>query len=134
MESKNYLLVGGIRNSHGTRIAKRVICQNCGKQDHITCRPSKISGSFCRKCAVKIINAVEVGSRIDKKMKSYVCKQCCVEFKLPANIVPRKGHICSNCLKGFETWNGAYPKVTNNQTSFSVQKRVSGVLIRKKVI
>lgn len=132
MESKKYLLVGGARNNYGTRISKRVLCQNCGKEDHITCRPSKDFGSYCRKCAIEIMNAIEIGSKIKRKMKSHVCMQCCVEFALPVNMIPKKGCICSNCLKGFEIWNGSLPADSNTKISFKIEKRPSGVLIRKK--
>ena len=132
MQAKTPLLVCGTRNQHGTRIARRVKCQKCGCEDHITSRPSKTSGAFCRACEKEVMGALEVGKRAPRLMKEHVCSNCHQGFELPLLMVPKKDCLCGNCLKGFETWRGSLEMSVESREAMLLEKRPSGVLLRKK--
>ncbi|MES2504022.1 MAG: hypothetical protein V4534_04005 [Myxococcota bacterium] len=131
MQVKTPLLVGGSRNQHGTRIARKVVCQKCGRADHINSRPSKTSGTYCRECATQVMGALEVGKRAPRVMRTHKCSNCQQDFELPAAMEPKKDCTCGNCLKGFETWRGSASMSVEDRESMVLEKRPSGLLIRK---
>lgn len=128
---KTLLNVGGTRNVHGTRIARRVKCDKCGQEDHITARPSRTRGTFCRACALETLNALEVGKKAPRDMKAHVCSNCKCGFALPVHVELKKDSLCPACLRGFETWRGSLEMSVDARESMSCEVRKSGVLLRK---
>lgn len=132
MNTKTLLNVGGARNVHGTRISKRVKCTKCGCEDHITSRPSKTQGAFCRACALTTLNALEVGKKAPRDMKEHACSNCKKNFSLPVHVVLKKDSLCPNCLHGFETWRGSLEMPVAERETMILEQRKSGMLLRKK--
>ena len=132
MQAKTLLNVGGTRNAHGTRISKRIKCQKCGQEDHITSRPSETHGAFCRACALLAMNALEVGKKAPRNMKQHLCSNCHQNFALPVHVEIKKDSLCPNCLKGFDIWRGSLDMSVQARENMSCEKRKPGVLLRKK--
>src|SRR3989338_5334727 len=107
MQARTLLNVGGTRNIHGTRISRYIQCQKCGQKDHITSRPSRTQGAFCRTCALQALNALEVGRKAPRDMKQHLCSNCHQRFALPVHVEIKKDGLCPNCLKGFDIWRGS---------------------------
>lgn len=131
MSVKTLLNVGGTRNAHGTRISRRIKCEKCGCEDHITSRPSRTQGAFCRACALAIMNALEVGKKAPREMKQHICSNCRQNFVLPIHIEIKKDCLCPNCLHGHEIWRGSLDMPVDVRESMSCELRKSGVLLRK---
>ncbi|MBL4817674.1 MAG: hypothetical protein JKY15_00395 [Deltaproteobacteria bacterium] len=127
-------MVGGARNPHGTRISRKVTCQKCGKEDHITTRPSKTLGAFCRACAVEALKVVDDGKKSPRVMKDHSCSNCQQIFRLPAHIELEKESLCFDCLKGFEAWSGSAEMTPDMRASIKLEKRSSGVMLRKHAV
>src|SRR5688572_22889437 len=51
--------VGGPRNEHGTRIARRITCSRCGKSDHVPFVPKDAKRALCRDCAAEMLKTFE---------------------------------------------------------------------------
>ncbi|MBH1989061.1 MAG: hypothetical protein I8H75_04750 [Myxococcaceae bacterium] len=128
---KTLLNVGGTRNAHGTRIARRITCDKCGQQDHITARPSRTHGTFCRACALEVLNALEVGKKAPRDLKELCCSNCQRSFTLPVHVEIKKGTLCPSCLRGFETWRGSVNMSASDRASLHCEVRKSGVMLRK---
>ncbi|MEI6790544.1 MAG: hypothetical protein WCK42_05125 [Myxococcaceae bacterium] len=133
MVAKTQLNVGGTRNVHGTRISKRIKCQKCGLEDHITSRPSRTQGAFCRACALITMNALEVGKKPARNMKEHVCSNCRQNFALPVHIEIKKDSLCPACLHGHETWRGSLSMPVEARENMTCELRKPGVLLRKSI-
>src|SRR3989338_4748421 len=133
MKPAALLHVGGFRNAHGTRIAKRVHCSACGAEDHITSRHSRTRGglAYCRACARKLINAIEVGTKAPRQMKGHRCSNCQQDFQLPVHVKIEKGCLCPSCLKGFETWQGSKEMTVEERANLHCEIRQPGLLLRR---
>ena len=132
MGAKTLLNVGGTRNVHGTRISRRIKCDKCGCEDHITSRPSRTQGAFCRACALGIMNALEVGKKAPRDMKQHTCSNCRRSFGLPVHIEIKKDCLCPDCLHGHEIWRGSLDMPVDARETMSCELRKSGVLLRRQ--
>lgn len=122
MESKRNLLkkkkalspkvVGNARNEFGTRLCQRVECTKCGQIDYVSVRVNQNQDKFCRSCAEKVLLAFEQGRKIDEKMLTVTCEQCCIKFQASQVLVNKKDCLlCIDCLRGFDVWRGkAHPQ------------------------
>src|SRR5262245_6321315 len=54
--------VGGPRNEHGTRVARRVTCARCGTSDHVPYVPKNPANALCRNCAAEVLKTFESGT------------------------------------------------------------------------
>lgn len=130
---KSPLLVGGARNSHGTRICRKVTCQKCGVEDHITSRPKEGKDMLCRKCAQAQLRAFDSGIRVPKPMMKKRCGVCRCEFELPVGLKVRGDKpLCSNCMKGFDVWQGSLDMSPAERERMTLETRRSGTMLRRR--
>ena len=84
------MYVGGSRNAFGTRIAKRVTCARCGKEDHVPHAPKDASKAMCRACAALVLRAYEVGTRAPIDTRPETCNLCGTPFRIPLAVEDRQ--------------------------------------------
>ena len=126
------LYVGGARNEHGTRVAKRVECGRCGKSDHVPYVPKDHSKALCRDCAAQVLRAYEVGTRAPQETRPETCNLCGVPFRMPLNVPDDGDPLCPNCLRGFTTWSGTIDTPFEERQKQVMETRaVPGVVVRK---
>lgn len=91
-----------VRNDHGTRVARRIVCTNCGQSDTIDFAPKDPANVLCRKCAFDRFGAIDPDDR-SVRTRSVTCAQCSRSFE--AVIDPRNidAPVCPDCLAGIET-------------------------------
>jgi hypothetical protein len=130
---KTPLLVGGARNVHGTRICKRVKCEKCGVEDYITSRPKSGKETWCRSCAQELLHAFDSGVRIPTPLVKKRCGICACIFDLPVTArVKGPRPLCSNCMKGFEVWQGSLDMSPQMREQMTLESRRSGTMLRKR--
>ncbi len=123
--------VGGARNAHGTRIAKRITCTRCGLVDHVPYVPRDPQKALCRACAVLVLETYEAGTKVRMPTRPSVCNLCGTPFQIPV-VVPDDGDpLCKNCLMGFTTWQGGVDTPFAKRAEVTVEVRLSGTLVRK---
>lgn len=132
-ERKTPLIIGGVRNEHGTRISRKVTCEKCKQVDYVSVsRAKKGDGLFCRNCAKNEIGAFEEGTRIKPEMALVSCAQCAKPFDFPKWIHKQGPLMCSDCHKGFEVWQGSLHTPLDERSSNILQRRPAGTVLRKK--
>jgi ribosomal protein S14 len=126
--------VGGPRNEHGTRVARRVTCQKCGTSDHVPYVPKNPANALCRNCAAEVLKTFEAGTKAPMEMKPAVCSLCGTPFQLPSTVVFEKDQLplCRSCLRGFATWQGSKDVPFEERGQTVVEERLSGALVRKR--
>jgi formylmethanofuran dehydrogenase subunit E len=124
--------VGGPRNEHGTRVAKRVTCSRCGLVDHVPYVPRDMGKVLCRKCAIEILDTYEKGQRAKVPMRATKCNLCGQPFELPAAVEDDGDPLCKSCLMGFTAWQGSVDTPFEERTDVVVEERLSGTLVRRK--
>jgi hypothetical protein len=120
--------VGGARNEHGTRIARRIACTRCGKVDHIARPPRDLTRALCRACATEVLMVFEETARLRPTMKDARCILCDTPFQLPAHIAVDDA-LCPDCLRGFSSWQGALE--TDFEERREAEPRRTGVRLRR---
>lgn len=126
------LYVGGERNEHGTRVARRVACGRCGTEDHVPYAPRDSSKALCRSCAALILRAYEVGTRPPEETRAEICNLCGVPFRMPIHVVDDGDPLCPNCLRGFTTWSGSIDTPFAERQGRVLEPRKNGVVVRKR--
>lgn len=126
------LYVGGVRNEHGTRVARRVACGRCGAEDHVPYAPRDPSRALCRACAALILRAYEVGTRAPTETRAETCNLCGTPFRIPITVVDDGDPLCLNCLRGFTTWSGSIDTPFEERQNRVIEPRKSGVVVRKR--
>lgn len=126
------LYVGGVRNEHGTRVARRVACGRCGAEDHVPYAPRDSSRALCRACAALILRAYEVGTRAPEETRPEVCNLCGTPFRIPIHVVDDGDPLCPDCLRGFTTWSGNLDTPFAERQNRVMETRKSGVVVRKR--
>lgn len=126
------LYVGGARNEFGTRIAKRITCCQCGKEDHVPHAPKDASKAMCRACAALLLRAYEVGTRAPLDTRPEICNLCGTPFRIPLAVVDDGDPLCSSCLRGFTTWQGGIDTPFAERQGRVLEARKNGVVVRKK--
>lgn len=88
-----------IRNEHGTRVARRIVCAHCGKSDTVDFAPRDPAATFCRACAFTQLNVVDPDERA-LRTRVRPCSAC----GRPAD-VDRQGPdiLCGDCFLGIES-------------------------------
>ena len=126
--------VGGPRNEHGTRIARRVTCTKCGTSDHVPYVPKNPANALCRNCAAEVLKTFEAGTKAPMELKAAVCSLCGTPFQLPSTVVFEKDQLplCRSCLRGFATWQGSKDTPFEERADTVVEERLSGALVRKR--
>lgn len=125
--------VGGARNEHGTRVARRVTCARCGTADHVPYVPRDQSKALCRACAAEVLRTYEAGTTVRAEMRSIKCTLCGTPFDLPVTVdLEDRDPLCKNCLRGFAVWQGSVDVPFEQRGQTVVEERLSGALIRKR--
>jgi CxxC-x17-CxxC domain-containing protein len=125
--------IGGPRNEHGTRVARRVACSRCGKSDHVPYVPKDTTRALCRDCAAEVLKTFEHGVKVRMPTKDAVCNLCGTPFQLPITAEDDGDPLCQNCLRGFTTWQGSVDTPFSERKDAVVEERLSGALVRKRV-
>jgi hypothetical protein len=126
------LYVGGARNEHGTRVARRVVCARCGTEDHVPYAPKDAAKAMCRACAALVLRAYEVGTRAPVDTRAETCNLCGSPFRIPLSVVDDGDPLCPNCLRGFMTWSGSIDTPFVERQGRVIETRGVGVVVRKK--
>jgi CxxC-x17-CxxC domain-containing protein len=124
--------VGGARNEFGTRIARRIECTRCGKEDHVPFVPKDATKALCRACAAEVIKTYEEGVRVRMPTKPAVCNLCGVPFELPVAAEDDGDPLCKNCLLGFTTWRGSVDVPFAERAKQVLEPRRAGTVLRKR--
>jgi hypothetical protein len=126
------LYVGGARNEHGTRVARRVVCGRCGSEDHVPYVPKESGKAMCRACAALVLRAYEVGTKVPVETRPETCNLCGTPFRIPLAVVDDGDPLCPNCLRGFMTWSGSIDTPFSERQGRVIEARGQGVVVRKK--
>lgn len=124
--------VGGARNEHGTRVARRVVCTRCGAHDHVQWVEQDNSTALCKVCAEEMLGVLELGRKEKQKTRDEICNLCGVPFAMPDHVEDDGDPLCGNCLRGFMAWQG-----TIDRTFEERQREVStsvrpGLRVRRR--
>ncbi len=127
-------VIGGARNTHGTRICKRVTCEKCGSEDFIAARPKSGKGVFCRECAKGLLLAFEPSVHIPVPALEAKCGQCGTVFALPEKAKKQDDEtwLCIDCLRGFEVWRGSLAHDPSARGTGTLEVRSPGLMLRRK--
>jgi hypothetical protein len=124
--------VGGPRNEHGTRIARRVTCMRCGTHDHVPFVPKDPAMALCRNCAAEVLKTYEAGVKVRMPTRMTKCNLCGTPFALPITAEDDGDPLCPSCLKGFTSWQGSVDTPFEVRSDVVVEERLSGALVRKR--
>jgi CxxC-x17-CxxC domain-containing protein len=124
--------VGGPRNEHGTRIARRVTCARCGTSDHVPYVPSDPRLALCRACAVEVLKTYEAGVKVRMPTRTTKCNLCGTPFQMPVAADDDGDPLCPSCLRGFTAWQGSVDVPFDERHQVVVEERLSGALVRKR--
>jgi hypothetical protein len=125
--------MGGERNEHGTRIARRIDCSRCGAVDHVPFVPQDPSRALCRACAGVVMKMYEEGVKIRMPTKQCACNLCGVPFELPITAVDDGDPLCQMCLQGFTAWQGSVDTPFEQRKALVHEKHRAGTVLRKKL-
>jgi hypothetical protein len=126
------LYVGGARNEHGTRVARRVVCGRCGVEDHVPYVPKDSARAMCRACAALVLRAYELGTRAPTETRPETCNLCGTPFRIPLAVPDDGDPLCPNCLRGFTTWSGSIDTPWTERQNRTIEERTSGVVVRRR--
>lgn len=124
--------IGGPRNEHGTRIARRVTCARCGTADHVPYVPKDPTKALCRTCAAEVLKTYEAGVRVRVQTRKTLCNLCGAPFDLPVSAEDDGDPLCPSCLRGFTAWQGSVDVPFAEREKVVVEERLSGALVRKR--
>lgn len=124
--------VGGPRNEHGTRIARRVTCARCGTSDHVPFVPKDPALALCRNCAMEVLKTYDAGVKVRMPTRMTKCNLCGIPFALPITAEDDGDPLCPSCLKGFTSWQGSIDTPFEVRGDVVVEERLSGALVRKR--
>lgn len=85
------------KNEHGTRVARAIVCSECGAKDTVAFAPRNMERVLCRRCAAQIlgIEDTEAGIRPEQVLKCIECGRAeKTNFPNPAEFV------CKDCRQG----------------------------------
>lgn len=125
-------IVGGPRNEHGTRVARRVTCARCQSADHVPYVPKDPSKALCRTCASEVLMTYEAGVRVRTPTRKTACNLCGAPFELPVSAEDDGDPLCPSCLRGFTSWQGSVDVPFAERGNVVVEERLSGALVRKR--
>src|SRR5262245_17817481 len=92
-----------IRSEHGTRVARSIVCRNCGAKDRIDFAPREPDRALCRQCAAELLGVEDKEASIVAKRK-LTCTECgkVEESSWEEN----ETFKCKDCLAGIHTQQG----------------------------
>jgi hypothetical protein len=92
-----------VRTPHGTRVARRVVCTECGNSDVLHFVPRQKERVLCRPCAAKHLGVADPDSGIFPE-HDVTCASC---GKHETSRHERlEGHLCGDCRAGIVTQQG----------------------------
>ena len=92
-----------IRSEHGTRVARTIVCRNCGASDTLHFAPKDPARALCRKCAAEMLGIEDEDASIVAQRK-LTCIQC---GKLEeTRIEHAESFLCHDCFRGIYTKQG----------------------------
>src|SRR5687767_10999569 len=92
-----------IRSEHGTRVARSIVCRNCGAKDRIDFAPKDPERALCRRCAAELIGVEDPEASIVAKRK-LTCIEC---RKIEETTWDEEETFrCKDCLRGIHTQQG----------------------------
>ncbi len=68
-------IVRQTRNTHGTRVARAIVCNHCGASDTIAFAPRRPERALCRKCAANLLGTADEASNLHPK-QDLTCTEC----------------------------------------------------------
>jgi hypothetical protein len=92
-----------IRSEHGTRVARSIVCRNCGATDRIDFAPKETARALCRKCAAELLGVEDPEANIFKKSK-LTCIECGDVHETTWD--EPETFRCKDCLAGIHTKQG----------------------------
>lgn len=120
--------VGGARNAHGTRVARRITCVSCGTVDYTALGAG--SAPRCRSCAKSELGAFEQSVKVPVPLRRVICYQCKLDCFLPQHIAQKEQALCGDCARGFELWQGS----PGGRLSGGLEVRPSGAVLRRRSV
>ena len=64
-----------VRNEHGTRVARAIVCTKCGAEDTVHFAPRNANRAYCRRCAADILGVSDEDAGI-RPEAVLVCSEC----------------------------------------------------------
>jgi formylmethanofuran dehydrogenase subunit E len=123
--------VGGARNEHGTRVARRVTCSRCQAVDHVAYSPRDPTRALCRSCAKEVLEIYEQGMRVRVATRPTKCNLCGAPFNIPLSAEDDGDPLCKSCLQGFTSWQGSVDRPFEERQQTVLEPRASGTVVRK---
>ncbi len=124
--------VGGERNDHGTRVARRVECNKCKAIDHVSYLDKDKEFALCRNCAEEMMNVFEVGRKKRMATREVDCNLCGTPFGLPVTAEDDGDPLCDNCLREWLGWQGSLDMTYDERKESELQKTRPGIALRRK--
>lgn len=92
-----------VRSPHGTRVARSITCNRCGKSDTVAFAPRDASRALCRKCAAETLGIEdrEAGIRVERTL---TCTDCGKEEL--TTFTGEDPFLCRDCAQGIWTKQG----------------------------
>lgn len=109
-----------VRNEHGTRIARRIVCIECGADDTVHFIPRDPATVRCRKCAYEQLSVHDPDDSA-LHQHGYNCTRCRRPFSLDKPAKDPATVLCSDCFHGIES---------KQQNRTQKGKRVSADIVR----
>jgi CxxC-x17-CxxC domain-containing protein len=107
-----------VRSEHGTRVARRVVCSECGKHDVIDFAPRDLKMALCRECAFEKLGISDPDNPAHQ-LFPVTCVTCGKKTKVPFLPQDPNDVECADCYRGIETQQG-----NKTKTASRVSKKV----------
>ncbi len=124
--------VGGERNEHGTRVARRIECHRCGAVDHSQWVEQKNDHALCRECAEELLGVLELGRKEKHQTRREVCNLCGVPFDLPTFVKDDGDLLCGGCIRGFMGWKGTLDREYEDRIGDVSESVRPGLRVRRR--
>mgnify|MGYP000164769259 CR=1 FL=1 len=124
--------VGGVRNEHGTRVARRVECAKCSAIDHVSYLDKNREFALCRTCAEDMLNVFEVGRKKSMPTRPETCNLCGVPFEIPVTAEDDGDPLCQNCLREWLGWQGSIDQPYEERQRNLLEKKRPGIALRRR--
>ncbi len=85
-----------------TRVAFRITCAQCGREDTLPLVPKRMDGYLCRACAANAFGADSRGAEGLVDGFVFACAKCGTETRLPRAPKQAEGLLCPRCMSGEE--------------------------------
>jgi ribosomal protein L34E len=120
MKPKEPRVARKVRNDHGTRVLRSIICAACNAKDTIHFAPKDPKRALCRKCAADLLGVEDPDTKVGSDFP-FKCAQCGRKGITKDRAKAESGdYLCADCIRGIES----------NQEN----KTKSAVRLSKKVV